>query len=192
MFSVVLIGLSLSMDACAVSISSGISIPGLRKFYMGRASFFFGLFQFLMPVAGFYLGKFFISYIEAFDHWIAFALLAFVGGKMLIEGISKKKDVQEDDTTGEKTDIRNIKVLLLLALATSIDALAVGISLSIMDQNIWLSAALIGGITFIICMLGFEFGRLIGLALERGAEIAGGFVLIGIGVKIMLEHLLLH
>jgi putative Mn2+ efflux pump MntP len=192
MLSLVLIGLSLSMDACTVSISSGISIRGLRKFYMGRASFFFGLFQFLMPIAGYYLGKFFISYIETVDHWIAFALLALIGGKMLFEGISKKRDTQEDDTTEEKTDIRNMKVLLILALATSIDALAVGISLSIMDQNIWFSAALIGGITFVICMLGFEFGRWIGLTLERGAEIAAGIILIGIGVKILLEHLLLQ
>jgi putative Mn2+ efflux pump MntP len=192
MFSVVLMGLSLSMDACAVSISSAIIIPGLRKSYMSRASFFFGLFQFFMPIAGYYLGKLFLSYIETVDHWIAFALLALIGGKILFEGISKKNDKQEDEATGQKTDIRNMKVLLLLALATSIDALAVGISLSIMDQNIWLSAALIGGITFIICMLGFEFGKRIGLLLEKGAEIAGGIVLIGIGVKILLEHLLLQ
>ncbi|GMO11236.1 MAG: hypothetical protein Ta2A_19400 [Treponemataceae bacterium] len=131
--------------------------------------------------------------IKTFDHWIAFALLAFIGGKMLLECIPKKN---APATYGGGVDIRNIKTLLILAVATSIDALAVGISLSlsssIMDTGtgIFLSAFVIGMITFVVCILGFEFGKRIGQVLERGAQAAGGIILIGIGVKILLEHLL--
>ncbi|AEF85408.1 membrane protein [Treponema primitia ZAS-2] len=197
MLSVVLMGISLSMDACAVSISAGVSIPGLQKFHIFRASSFFGIFQFLMPIIGFYLGKSFVFYIVNFDHWIAFALLAFIGGKMIFETLSKRDKDQEEKTLEESHaekksgDIRDIKTLLILALATSIDALAVGISLSIMDQGIWLSAALIGGITFTICILGFDFGKRIGMIVAKGAQLAGGIILIGIGVKIVVEHLFL-
>jgi putative Mn2+ efflux pump MntP len=195
-------GISLSMDACAVSISAGVSIPGLRKFHILRASSFFGIFQFLMPIIGFYLGKSFVSYIVNFDHWIAFALLAFIGGKMVFETLSEKGKGREESANGSKGaegaepagksgDIRDLKTLLVLALATSIDALAVGISLSIMDQGIWLSAVLIGGITFGICILGFDFGKRIGMVVAKGAQLAGGIILIGIGVKIVVEHLFL-
>jgi putative Mn2+ efflux pump MntP len=185
MLSIVLIGISLSMDACAVSVSSGVSIRGLKKFHMIRSAFFFGVFQFIMPVAGYYLGKAFVSYIEAFDHWVAFALLAGIGGKMLYESLTKKDKAQQGTE-----DIRNLKTLLVLAVATSIDALAVGISLSMMSLGIWLSATLIGGITFVICLFGFEFGKRIGVFFEKGAQIAGGIILMAIGVKILLEHLL--
>jgi putative Mn2+ efflux pump MntP len=187
MLSIVLIGISLSMDACAVSVSAGVSIRGLKKFYMIRSAFFCGLFQFIMPVMGYYLGKAIVSYIEAFDHWVAFALLAGIGGKMLYEALLKNKKPKQDETG---SDIRSLKTLLVLAVATSIDALAVGISLSMMSLGIWLSATLIGGITFVICLLGFEFGKRIGLFFEKGSQIAGGIILIAIGVKILLEHLL--
>jgi putative Mn2+ efflux pump MntP len=187
MLSIVLIGISLAMDACAVSVSAGVSIRGLKKFYMLRSALFFGLFQFIMPVAGYYLGKTFLSYIEAFDHWIAFILLAGIGGKMLFEALTKNKKPQQDETV---SDIRSLKTLFVLAVATSIDALAVGISLSMMGPGIWLSASLIGGITVVICLLGFEFGKRIGAFFEKGSQIAGGIILIAIGVKILLEHLL--
>ncbi|MDR2053175.1 MAG: manganese efflux pump MntP family protein [Treponema sp.] len=215
MFSVVLIGLSLSMDAFTVSVGAGVSIKDLKFFYAVRASLSFGFFQFFMPVAGWLLGGTVSSYIKAYDHWIAFGLLAFIGGKMIAEGIRamprkgsgpgmspKQTAVPEQASgrqdSGKKTksagDIRDPGTLLVLSLATSIDALAVGVSLSILNKALWTSAALIGGITFLVCLLGFETGRRlrqgIGLVLEKWAQSAGGLVLIGLGVKILAEHLL--
>lgn len=189
MFPVILIALSLSMDAFTVSLSAGISIRALRPFYMVRASFFFGLFQFVMPLAGWYLGKTVEAYIEAYDHWIAFGLLAFVGGKMFIEGFRRKDQTREGDEGGGNTgDIRRLGPLLTLSLATSIDALAVGISFTILGQGIWSSAALIGGITFLVCLIGFGFGTRLGRFFGNWAERAGGLILIAIGFKILLEH----
>jgi putative Mn2+ efflux pump MntP len=184
----VLIGGSLALDAFAVSVSSGVSIQGLEKRHEIRASFCFGCFQFLMPVAGWLLGKTFVSYIEAFDHWIAFGLLAFLGGKMLFqELVPKKRDARE--AAASAGDIRRLPVLLLLAVATSIDALAVGISFSITGAHIWRSAAIIGVVTFAVCLLGFEFGRRAGTMFQKHAQIAGGLILTGIGIKILMEHL---
>jgi putative Mn2+ efflux pump MntP len=185
-FSVVLIGLSLSLDAFAVSVCSGISAPNLRRFYTIRASLFFGLFQFIMPVTGWFLGMSFVTYIQAYDHWVAFGLLAFIGGKMLLEGIRHKKGGGSD--AGE-ANVRDLKTLLILAIATSIDALAVGLTFSMLGGGIWLEAALIGVITFVVCNCGFEFGRRVGTLLEKWAAISGGVILIGIGLKILIEHL---
>jgi putative Mn2+ efflux pump MntP len=173
------------MDAFAVSVSSGISIRDLKWFHVLRASLFFGLFQFLMPIGGWFLGKTFISLISAYDHWIVFGILTFIGGKMIKEALSPKKGASPQASAG---DIRNLGILLTLTIATSIDALAVGLSFSILSQQIWGPAALIGGITFLVCLIGFEFGRRIGLIFEKGAQIAGGLILIGIGLKILLEH----
>jgi putative Mn2+ efflux pump MntP len=154
---------------------------------MIRGSLFFGAFQFVMPVTGWFLGKAFVVYIEAFDHWIAFALLAFIGGRMLIGALPRKnKDAQSE----KSIDIQNIGNLVILAFATSIDALAVGLSLSMVNQGIWIPALIIGCITFTVCLFGFEFGKKIGRAFETGSQIAGGLILIGIGVKILLEHIL--
>lgn len=175
------------MDAFAISVSSGISIRGLKWIHILRASFFFGLFQFLMPVGGWFLGKTFISLISAYDHWVVFGLLAFIGGKMVKEALDSKKKASPQASAG---DVRNLGTLLTLTVATSLDALAVGLSFSILNRRIWDSAAIIGGITFLVCLIGFEFGRRIGMLLERGAQIVGGLILIGIGAKILLEHLL--
>jgi putative Mn2+ efflux pump MntP len=188
MLSVILIGLSLSMDAFAVSVSSGISIKGLKFFYALRASFFFGLFQFIMPLTGWYVGAAFVAYIEAYDHWLVFALLAFIGGKIIMGGLKGKAGVKDGDRD-IGTDIRRPGSLLALSLATSIDALAVGISFSVLNREIWGSAALIGVITFLVCLMGFEFGKRIGLIFERGSQFVGGFILIGIGIKILIEDL---
>ncbi|MDR1128398.1 MAG: manganese efflux pump MntP family protein [Treponema sp.] len=224
MLSIALIGLSLSMDAFTVSVGAGLSTKDLKFFYAFRASLSFGFFQFFMPVAGWYLGETVSSYIEAYDHWIAFALLGFIGGKMIAEGVramSQTRPGREPpperpaafgQTPGGQTpggqggesgangksgkpaaDMRNPGTLLILSLATSIDALAVGISLSILDHSVWVSAALIGGITFLVCLLGFEAGRRlrqgVGIVLEKWAPLAGGTILIGIGCKILAEHL---
>jgi putative Mn2+ efflux pump MntP len=196
LISTVLIGVSLSMDAFAISVSSGIAIPGLKPFYALRSSFFFGLFQFLMPVTGWFLGSSFASYIGAFDHWVVFALLALIGGKMAVESLRSKKGRPAEDatiadsTTATTTDIRSMGALLAVSLATSIDALAVGVSFSLLDQGIWLNAAIIGAVTFGCCLFGFEFGRRLGRLFEKWAGLAGGLVLIGVGAKILLEHLL--
>jgi putative Mn2+ efflux pump MntP len=175
------------MDAFAVSLSSGISIRDLRFFYAVRASFFFGFFQFAMPVAGWYLGMAFASYIEAFDHWVAFGLLSLIGGKMLFETLRERKN---EETGASGRDIRSLPCLFLLSVATSIDALAVGLSFSLLGQDIWVPAILISAITFAVCLAGFEFGRRIGAFLEKRTGILGGLILIGIGIKILLEHLL--
>ena len=204
MLSTILIGLSLSMDAFAVSVSSGISIPGLKPFHAIRAAFFFGLFQFLMPVAGWFLGNTFAAAIGRWDHWIAFGLLALIGGKMLWEALGAYASAREarnsaaessppgasPDTGSGKSGIQSLGALTLLALATSVDAMAVGLSFSMLDQEIWLPAAIIGLITLGVCLTGFEAGRRVGLFFERGAQIAGGLILVGIGVKILVEHLL--
>jgi putative Mn2+ efflux pump MntP len=173
------------MDAFAVSVSSGVSIPCLQKRFALRASLFFGLFQFIMPLLGWFLGRAFITYIRAVDHWMAFGLLVLVGGKMIIEGRQKPGNQAK-----HKTDIRDIKTLLLLALATSIDALAAGISLGMIGENMFASSAVIGMVTLALCLAGFEFGRYIGRVFEKWAEITGGVVLIGIGARILAAHLL--
>jgi putative Mn2+ efflux pump MntP len=182
---VLLIGFSLSMDAFAVSVSSGIAIPGLRLFYALRSSFFFGFFQFLMPVTGWFLGSAFASYIDSFDHWVVFALLSFIGGKMAVESLRSNRTAGDD----KNTDIRSLGPLLAVSVATSIDALAVGVSFSLLDQGIWRNAFIIGVVTFLCCMSGFEFGRRMGKLFEKWAGLAGGLVLIGVGAKILIEHL---
>jgi putative Mn2+ efflux pump MntP len=199
MLSVVLIGLSLAMDAFAVSVCSGLAAPGLPVFYAVRASLLFGIFQFIMPVTGWFAGQTFNSYIQTFDHWIAFILLAFIGGKMIREAVREALQARGNRTdtvdgeskknTGRYLDIRSLRILLPLAVVTSIDALAVGLSFSLLQLGIWGPAALIGGITFAVCLIGFEFGRRIGLVFERGAQILGGVILIGIGIRILVEHL---
>ena len=192
MLSIVLIGVSLSMDAFAISVSSGIAIPGLRPFYALRSSFFFGLFQFIMPVAGWFLGSTFAGYIDAFDHWVVFALLAFIGGKMALESLRSKDEGEKDEGGKAESggDVRNMGTLLTLSAATSIDALAVGVSFSLLKQGIWLNAGVIGAVTMLICLAGFEFGRRLGRLFEKWAGLAGGLMLIGIGTKILIEHLI--
>jgi putative Mn2+ efflux pump MntP len=186
-----LIGFSLAMDAFAVSVSSGISIKDLKIFHAVRASLFFALFQFAMPVAGWYLGMAFAAYIKAFDHWVAFGLLALIGGKMLFEAAKEKGHGGAGSPQPARgRDIRFLPCLFLLSVATSIDALAVGLSFSLLGQDIWAPAILISVITFAVCLTGFEFGRRIGGLLEKRAGILGGLILIGIGIKILIEHFL--
>jgi putative Mn2+ efflux pump MntP len=186
MISIVLIGFSLAFDALAVSISSGISNRDLKMFHILRGAAFFGAFQIIMPIIGWGLGKTFVSYIQAFDHWVAFTLLAFIGGKMLVGAIPRKN---KEKATERNIDIQIIGDLITLAVATSIDALAVGLSFSMMNQDIWIPAIIIGCITFILCLFGFEFGKKIGIAFGNSSQVIGGLMLIGIGVKILLEHI---
>jgi putative Mn2+ efflux pump MntP len=187
MLSILLIGVSLSLDAFAVSVSSGISDRGLKSFHIIRASFFFGAFQFIMPIVGWVLGNAFVSSIATFDHWIASGLLAFIGGKMVVGALPRKN---RGETAAKGVDIQNLGNLLLLAVATSIDALAVGLSFSMVNRGIYVPALIIGCVTFAVCFLGFQCGKKIGLVFETGSQIVGGLILIGIGVKILLEHTL--
>jgi putative Mn2+ efflux pump MntP len=183
---VILIGLSLSVDALAVALCAGMSIGEGRLFHALRISAFFGFFQFAMPVAGWYAGSVFAGYIEAFDHWAAFGLLAFVGGKMLLEALraALRKDASPAAGGG---DLRRLPTLIVLAFATSIDAFAVGLSFSVLRRPIWGPSLGIGAGTLGVCFLGFQSGRRIGTLLGKWAQAAGGLALIGLGLKILLE-----
>ncbi len=190
MLTYILAGFALAMDAFAVSVSSGVCVSGLTFAYAARTAFSFGLFQFLMPLAGYAVGSTFASAIGRWDHWLAFALLAAVGGKMVVESFGAVKDASCTEEDRRKLNVLDLRVLLVLSVATSIDALAVGIGYSVIGAPIWIAASIIGGITFALCLVGCEFGKRIGAWLERWAELAGGLVLVGIGLKILLEHLL--
>lgn len=186
LLSVVAIGVGLSMDAFAVSITSGFVSRNLKLYQGIRMALFFGGFQFLMPVIGWFAGLTVRNYIVSFDHWLAFGLLAFIGGKMILESFQtehRKKD------SGKKSPMA-IPNLFLLAIATSIDALAVGLSLSFIKVSIILPSVLIGVITFCISLAGVYIGKKFGHLFEKKMEFIGGLVLIGIGIKILLEHLL--
>lgn len=182
---VFLIGVGLSMDAFAVALCKGLSMRKLSYKYALIIAFAFGLFQALMPLIGWALGISFQKYIEAVDHWIAFGLLLFIGGKMIFDSIKEKRHPEEDDGEFKFSFVE----LLLLAIATSIDALAVGVTFAFLDVNIWSSIAIIGCTTFVISFIGVLIGNKFGARFKTKAEIAGGIVLILIGVKILLEHL---
>ncbi len=177
-----LLAVGLSMDACAVSICKGLSMKkaGLKEGAI--CGIWFGGFQALMPLLGFFLGTLFAEAIEAFDHWVAFGLLAIIGGNMLKEAFSKECELQNGDLSW--------KTMLVMAIATSIDALAVGISLAMAgDVNIAVAVTLIGIITFCLSAAGVKLGALLGCKFQKRAQMAGGIILILLGVKILLEHL---
>lgn len=189
MLAYIIAGFALAMDAFAVSVSAGICVADLRFKYALRTAFAFGLFQFAMPLLGYALGTGFAGAIRGWDHWLAFGLLALVGAKMIKEsfGIRDEASCSEDDL--KKKNVLDLRTLLVLAVATSLDALAVGVSYSVIGAPIWLAAGIIGVVTFALCLIGCEFGKRIGARFERWAEVAGGLALIGIGAKILLEHL---
>ncbi len=185
-----LAGISLSMDAFAIAVSSSICMPHMPLKMAVRTSFMFGFFQFLMPVAGYFLGESTMRYISGFDHWVAFGLLAAIGIKMIVESFEIKNDPSCSDEEKKKTNVADFRTLLLLSVATSIDAMAMGISYSVMGAPIWYAAGIIGITTFVICMVGCEFGKRLGTKFEKSAVLVGGLALVGIGLKILLEHLL--
>jgi len=178
----ILIALGLAMDAFAVSIGAGLVIPKLTARHVFRAAFHFGLFQALMPVLGWLAGSAVSSYIEAWDHWVAFGLLALIGGKMLNEA-------RTDDDNNECSDPTRGWSLVTLSVATSIDAFAVGLSLAMLGVSVWGPAAIIGVVTAALSTIGICFGCSLGQKYGRWAKIAGGFVLIVIGVRILIQHL---
>ncbi|MGE4213411.1 MAG: manganese efflux pump MntP family protein [Anaerotignaceae bacterium] len=184
--TVFLIALSLAMDAFAVSVSNGIALKNFRVSDGIRMGAFFGVFQCMMPLAGWILGNSVRVYIEAVDHWIAFALLLLIGGNMVNEAGSKN-----DDENDSKCDfVLSNKKLLLQAVATSIDALAVGISFAMLNVDIVGAAIIIGVVCFVISFVGGSLGKKLGEVFEERAELLGGIVLIAIGAKILAEHLL--
>lgn len=181
LISVFLIGVGLSMDAFAAAICKGLSI---RKNFLEKSfviALFFGVFQAAMPYIGYLLGSIFAEKLQAVDHWIAFVFLSIIGVNMIIESRDKTCTIEED-----RLDLKN---LFMLAIATSIDALAVGVSFAFLKIKISLAVFVIGLTTFVISFLGVRIGRAFGIALKDKAQVAGGLILIFLGLKILLEHL---
>ena len=178
-----LIAVGLSMDAFSVSICKGLTT---KKFSWRMAiicGLWFGLFQMLMPIVGYFLGAQFQEMIEAYDHWIAFGLLFLIGANMIREAIWGKKE------EGEHNGALDFKTMFLLAIATSIDALAVGVSFACIQVQLWSSVLIIGLTTFLFSVLGVKIGNVFGSKYEKSAGVVGGIILILIGLKILLEHL---
>jgi putative Mn2+ efflux pump MntP len=170
------------MDALAVAIGAGISGKNLGRFYAVRASIAFGFFQFFMPCIGWALGASFLTYIAAFDHWVAFALLFAIGVKMIVDGARG-----QERSAG--VNVLSVKALIVVSIATSIDALAIGVTLNTIDDNALLAAISFGVITFAVSFAGFEFGKKLGARFEKSALIFGGLALIGVGVKTLFDHM---
>lgn len=188
LFEIILTAIVLSIDALAVSICKGLSMKKVKLSNAIIIALFFGGFQALMPILGWLLGTNFQKYIEAFDHWIAFALLAFIGIKMLKDAFSN----DEPESEVCKLEKLDFKELFVLAVATSIDAMAIGIAMAMLPNssiNIFSAVTIIGIITFVICFAGVFFGNKVGSAFEKNATFAGGIILILLGAKIPLEHL---
>ena len=179
---ILLIGIGLSMDAFSVSICKGLTTKQFSWKMALTCGLWFGFFQALMPLIGYFLGEQFEEYITAVDHWIAFGLLFLIGANMIREAVSRKEDEPADSSLGFKT-------MLLLAIATSIDALAVGISFACIQVKIWSSILIIGVTTFLFSIIGVKIGNVFGSKFEKSAGIIGGIILILIGLKILLEHL---
>ncbi|MGN1059127.1 MAG: manganese efflux pump MntP family protein [Clostridia bacterium] len=175
----ILIAVGLAMDAFAVSVSNGMVIQHLRLRDALKFGLFFGFFQMLMPLLGWAAGRMFNTYITAFDHWVAFVLLAYIGVKMIL-------DARHGEEAAGSTRFR---VLLVLAIATSIDALAAGITFAFMSVNIWFCIVVIGLITFCLSTFGALIGKRAGTALGRHAQTGGGALLVLMGLKILIEHL---
>lgn len=178
-----LIGVGLSMDAFAVSIGKGLSLKKVSARNALCVGLWFGGFQALMPLIGYFLGVSFASFVESIDHWIAFLLLAGIGGNMIREAIGGEDECDSMDSSF------GVKTMFLMAVATSIDALAAGVTFAFIGADIWISVAIIGVTTFMFSVVGLCIGHLVGHRFHKGAEILGGLVLIGIGLKILVEHL---
>ena len=179
---ILIIAFGMAMDAFAVSISSGTKeiIRGFRPTF--RLSFHFGLFQFIMPILGWFLGSRVAVYIESVDHWIAFGLLSFVGVKMIHESMKK-------NLNGEEFDPSKGSNLILLSIATSIDAFAIGLSLAVLNVSILYPSIIIGIVTGLLSVIGIQLGNKLGIKFGKSMEVIGGVILILIGIKILIEHL---
>ena len=179
-----LIGIGLSMDAFAVAVCKGLSMKKINYNHMLLIALFFGGFQAIMPLIGWSVGKNFSGYIQKFDHWIAFVLLVLIGGKMIIDTIREK-----DQEVVEMEDKLDLKELTLLAIATSIDALAIGVTFAFLEVSIVPAVTMIGITTFVISVAGVFIGNVFGSQYKSKAQIVGGIILVLIGLKILVEHL---
>ena len=184
-----LIGVGLSMDAFAVAVCKGLCMRKINWRHTFIIALFFGGFQALMPLIGWALGTQFASIITPIDHWIAFGLLAFIGGKMLWDAFHEEDECDCGDACELEPKL-DLKELTMMAVATSIDALAVGITFAFLGVNIWLAIAIIGVTTFVLSFAGVAIGNQFGSRFEKPATIVGGAVLVLIGLKILAEHLL--
>jgi putative Mn2+ efflux pump MntP len=176
-----LLAVGLSMDAFAVSVCKGLAMKKTTLVKMSTVGVWFGGFQALMPLIGYYLGLNFKKYIESFDHWIAFLLLGIIGVNMIREALSKEEECADCSLS--------VRSMLPMAVATSIDALTVGVTFAFLNVNIWIAIALIGSITFFLSCVGVKVGSCFGLLFKSKAEFFGGAVLVFMGLKILLEHL---
>jgi len=182
-FTVLILAIGLSMDSFAVSISCGLAEQKVSFQHAVKIALAFATFQGVLPVLGWFMGTGIKSYVEGVDHWIAFILLAYLGGKMIYEGITMPADKKE-------SDIYSFRHIMILSIATSIDALVVGFSYALAEtEKIFGGAVIIGGVTFFFSMLGIRIGKDVGGRFGSKVEILGGLILIGIGTKILLEHL---
>ena len=185
-FDIFLFGVGLSMDAFAVAICKGLAMKQVNKKQMFLIALFFGGFQALMPLIGYYLGSTFASKISAYDHWVCFILLLYIGGKMIVDAIKEWKDEDKAEVMDPPLDL---KELTILAIATSIDALACGVAFSFEKEfNIFSAIGIIGLTTFIISGCGVYVGNIFGSRYKAKAQLVGGCILIFLGVKILLEH----
>lgn len=178
----IILSIGLGMDACAVAVCKGLS---MRKMDWKKAiiiGLYFGTFQLVMPIIGYFLSRGFENIVVNIDHWIAFILLGTIGGNMIKEAMKEEKSDNCNDNV-------NFKTMIILAIATSIDALAVGITFAFLNVNLLLAVVLIGIITFILSVIGVKIGNIFGDRFENKAEFAGGIILIFLGIKILLEHL---
>ena len=175
-----LIAIGLAMDAFATSITRGLAVKNAGAREAACAGLWFGSFQALMPLAGYFLGSRFTDKIEAFDHWAAFVILTIIGVNMIREAFGKSEDKEEGMSAG---------VMFPLAVATSIDALAVGVTFALLKANVYSASAMIGAVTFVVSFAGVFIGRAFGARYKKGAAILGGAILIFLGTRILLTHL---
>lgn len=178
---IMIIAVGVSMDAFAVSICKGLSVQQMRPRYPLTVAIWFGGFQALMPVLGYFLGVSFADFVENVDHWIAFILLGIIGGNMIKESFSDKCDASSPDFS--------FKTMSAMAVATSIDALAIGVSFAFLRINIWEAVVMIGLTTAAFSAAGLMIGNVFGSRYKSKAEFTGGFILVAMGLKILLEHL---
>ncbi len=181
LFEIIVIAIGLAMDAFAVSVCKGLSMKKIDWKKAIIIAVYFGAFQALMPVLGYFLGSSFSAFVQKVDHWIAFILLSIIGVNMIKEST--------DDEVEKRNDNVDFKTMVVLAIATSIDALAVGVTFAFFEVNILLAISIIGMITFILSIFGVIIGNKFGDKFQNKAELAGGIILIIIGLKILLEHL---
>lgn len=182
-FEIILISIGFAMDAFGVSIGKGLSMPVGENRRKVTLAFLFGLFQFLMPVMGWLIGRQFIDVISEWDHWIIFGLLGYLGIAMIREGLSDETDEDDDK------QFLGAWEMMMLSVATSLDAMAVGLTFAFMPINVWKASTMIGVITFGISLIGIYLGKFMGQFVGKYADILGGGVLILIGTKILLQHL---